>query len=265
MESARKNTTGADRAASRDATARFSDRVRDYVRWRPGYPHALLNALEREAGLSERSVVADVGSGTGISSELLLESGCTVFAVEPNADMRMAAEAKLGDHPRFRSVAGTAEATNLPGGRVDLISAGQAFHWFDPKAARAEFTRILRPGGHIALFWNTRDVEATAFLRAYEALLQAFGTDYDAVDHRRVGPEHLKRFFRGPYLTFTFPNEQVLDFDGLKGRLLSSSYTPAPGHPQHAPMLEDLYRIFETHEVAGSVRLLYVTELHVGT
>lgn len=251
--------------ASSDSTQRFSSRVQDYVRYRPGYPRALLDTLRVEAGLSADSIVADVGSGTGISTELLLRAGCRVFAVEPNDAMRAAAERRLGGEPRFHSVAGTAEATTLPEADVDLIAAGQAFHWFDPRAARAEFTRILRSDGSVALFWNVRNTEATPFLREYEALLQEFGTDYRAVDHRNVGPERLRDFFAGGYRTFSFPNEQVLDFDGLRGRLTSSSYVPGPEHPRREPMLRELKRLFDAHQEDGVVRFVYLAELHLGS
>lgn len=247
-----------------DPTRRFSGRVADYVRYRPGYPEALLRALVEEAGLVPGSVVADVGSGTGISTELLLRAGGEVFAVEPNAEMRGAAEERLAGHPRFHSVAGTAEATTLPGGSVDPVVAGQAFHWFDRERFRAECRRILRPGGRVALFWNARRTEATPFLRDYEALLRRFGTDYERVDHLRLGPADFDPFFGGPYESRRFPNEQVFDLEGLRGRLLSSSYTPGPGHPDHEPMLAELRRLFDRHQRAGRVRFEYDTELHLG-
>lgn len=251
-----------------DPTRRFSDRVANYVRYRPGYPEALLRALAEEAGLGPGKAVADVGSGTGISSELLLRPGCEVYAVEPNAEMRAAAEERLDGEPRFHSVDGTAEATTLPDASVDLVTAGQAFHWFDVERTRAEFARILcgapRAPGQVALFWNSRRTDASPFLRAYEDLLQRFGTDYREVDHLNVGPETLAPFFGGPYESRTFPNHQDFDLEGLRGRLLSSSYAPGPGHPDHEPMLSELRRIFDRHQEAGRVRFVYDTELYLG-
>jgi SAM-dependent methyltransferase len=237
------------------------------VRYRPGYPEALLRALEAEAGLGPGTGVADVGSGTGISTALLLRSGAEVWAVEPNPEMRRAAEERLGGEPRFHSVAGTAEATTLPGASADLVAAGQAFHWFDRERFRAECVRILRGAPHpgrVALFWNSRRTESTPFLRAYEALLRSFGTDYERVDHTRLGREVFAAFFGGPYESRRFDNHQVFDLQGLRGRLLSSSYTPAPGHPGHEPMLDELRRIFDRHQEEGRVRLEYDTELHLG-
>ena len=247
-----------------DPTARFSDRVADYVRYRPGYPPAMVNALLDRAALAPGAAVADVGSGTGISTAPLLDRGLTVYAVEPNAPMRQAAEDHLGDRPGFRSVDGTAEATTLPDASVNAVVAGQAFHWFDEETARREFARVLRPGGAVALFWNEWLVSQTPFLRAYEDLLLRYGTDYAQIDHRQVDAARLARFFGGPFETLAFPNEQAFDLDGLRGRLLSASYVPAADHPDRAPMLDALGALFDRHAEGGRVRLLYTTLLYVG-
>jgi SAM-dependent methyltransferase len=247
-----------------DSTTRFSNRVADYCRYRPAYPDALLIVLQREIGFSRASIIADIGSGTGISSELLLRIGCTVFAVEPNAEMRRAAEARLGNEPRFRSVAARAEATTLADRSVDAVTAGQAFHWFAAREARAEFVRILRPGGMAALFWNTRRTEGSPFVNAYERLLRQFATDYLQVNHRNVSAPDLGAFFGGGYEARVFPNAQIFDFDGLRGRLLSSSYAPGPQHPDHARMLAALRHVFDAHHENGRVRMEYDTELFFG-
>lgn len=247
-----------------DSTLRFSDRVADYARFRPGYPDGLVHALQEDPGLTPTWTVADVGSGTGLSSIPFLDLGCTVLGVEPNAEMRAAAEHALGHDSRFQSVAGTAEATTLPDRSVDLVVAAQAFHWFRPADAAREFVRVLRPDGRVALVWNARRADSTPFLRGYEDLLQRYGTDYQAVGHRGVGRDALAAFFDGPFSKRTFDNEQRLDLDGLTGRLLSSSYTPPPGHPDHHPMLAALRRLFETHEAGGYVTIEYDTELYVG-
>ncbi len=247
-----------------DSTARFSDRVADYVRCRPTYPNALRDALVHEVGVSPASIVADIGSGTGISTALLLGTGCTVFAVEPNAEMRRAAEARLGQEPRFRSVVGRAEATTLADRSVDVVTAGQAFHWFSVPETRAELLRILRPAGKVALFWNTRRSEGTPFLGAYERLLKQFGTDYAQVQHRKVGASVLQAFFGGAFESRVFFTAQTLDYDGLLGRLLSSSYAPGPAHPDYARMVAVLQEIFDTHQENGRVRMEYDTELFFG-
>ena len=245
-----------------DATSRFSNRVEDYVKYRPGYPAGVVEALRRQGALPDGAVVADVGSGTGIFSEMLLATGCTVYGVEPNVAMRQAAERLLGKEPRFQSLEGTAEATNLPTGSVDLVAAAQAFHWFNPAAARTEFRRVLRPGGWVALVWNHRRYDATAFLRDYEALLQDFGTDYREVRRQELDPARVRDFVGSDEVTrTTLDNSQRLDFGGLRGRLLSSSYAPAPGHPKHEPMLVRLEQIFSRHQQDGAVSLDYDTEV----
>lgn len=243
---------------------RFSDRVENYVRYRPGYPQEIISLLQDEAGLTPKSIIADIGSGTGISAEFFLKAGCTVHAVEPNGDMRAAAERLLSRHPNFHSVSACAQATTLPDHSIDLIVAAQAFHWFNTPATRAEFTRILKPGSHISLIWNERKLDSTPFLHAFEQLLLTFGTDYAQIRHENVNAAALSSFFSGPYATHTFPNEQRFDFEGLKGRLLSSSYAPGPGQPRHDQMIAELRRIFDAHQVAGQVCFEYDTRVHLG-
>ena len=190
-----------------DTTERFSDRVADYVKYRPSYPQSLVAALEARHGWDPAKIVlADVGSGTGISSRLFLERGYAVHGVEPNVDMRRAAERDLASYPRFVSVAGTAEQTTLDAGSVDAVLAAQAFHWFDPVRARQEFARILRPSGVVVLLWNERRVEG-AFLEAYEAVLQELSTDYGAVDHRNAQKHVANLFGEGGYQTLSAPND----------------------------------------------------------
>jgi SAM-dependent methyltransferase len=248
-----------------DPTTRFSDRVEDYVRYRPGYPREVVEALEEEAGLHPGAAVADVGAGTGIFSALLLERGAEVFAVEPNDAMRAAAESALGADPRFHSIAATAEETTLAAGSVDLVVAAQAFHWFDLDRARAEFGRILKPGAPVAIVWNRRRDRSSPFLEGYERLLHRFGTDYAQVDHRQVDALALLRFFGGSFEARSFPSSQTLDRDGVRGRLLSSSYAPPAGHPDHLPMLAALDRLLDEHAGDGTVSIDYDTQLYFGT
>jgi SAM-dependent methyltransferase len=248
-----------------DATQRFSDRVADYAAHRPGYPAALYEFLWERVGLRRGSVVADVGYGTGNFFEPLLERGCAGFGVEPNEAMRREAERALAPrYPSFHSVAGTAEATTLPERSVDLVVAAQAFHWFDPAKAAAECRRILRPGARAAMVWNKRETDTSPFLRDYEALLNEFGTDYAAVRHDRNETDRLAQFFARGYERVTFPNAQHLDLAGLRGRLLSSSYTPAAGAPRRAPMRAALDAVFDRHQRDGTVSIDYETELYLG-
>ena len=247
-----------------DTIGRFNERVANYIAYRPKYPAAVAEFLREELGLSAASVVADVGSGTGILSELLLREGCTVFAVEPNEAMRAAAEKLLQAYPNFKSVSGTAEATTLADGSVDFVTAGQAFHWFDGARARVEFRRILKPDGWVALIWNMRQTDTTPFLRDYEKLLRDFGMDYAQVNCEQLPEERIADFFAGAYSQRAFANEQVFDYDGVRGRLLSSSYVPLAGHPNHEPMLAELRRIFDLHQRDGQVTIEYDTKVFYG-
>jgi SAM-dependent methyltransferase len=244
---------------------RFSDRVADYVRYRPTYPAALRETLRDRAGLGPASAVADVGSGTGIFTRLLLGVAGRVFAVEPNAAMRAAAEAELGVLPGFTSIAGSAEATGLPDQSVGLVTCAQAFHWFDPIATRREFQRILAPAGGCALIWNTA-VRTGAFAQGYEEIKERFGTDFGAVRHEHLTSEERFGPFFGPagWERLAFANAQVLDWPGLRGRLLSSSYAPAAGQPGHGPMLAALRELFDRCQEDGAIRMEYTTELFFG-
>ena len=248
-----------------DPTQRFSTRVDNYLRYRPSYPPQVLNLLREECGLTPDSIVADVGSGTGILSELLLRNGNTVFAIEPNREMREAAERLLAQYERFHSIDGTAEATGLPYRSVHFVTAGQAFHWFDHDRARVEFARILERGGWAVLVWNDRRTDSTPFLREYQQLLHDHAPEYGQVTHKNVGPEDFARFFGpGGYRTATFPNHQLFDFDGLRGRLLSSSYAPEPGQPGHDNMLSRLRELFDAHQQDGKVTFEYETQVFFG-
>ncbi len=241
-----------------DSVSRFSDRVADYVRCRPSYPSGIVDLLQRECGLGANSTVADIGSGTGILTRLLLDSGASVYAVEPNAAMRAAAGQWLGAEPRFHSVTGAAEQTNLDSRSCDLVTAGQAFHWFDRARARAEFQRILRPPGWVALVWNERRTGGSPFLSGYEDILHRWGLDYEKVAATYPDPEALAPFFAPAALrSASFLNLQSLDLDGLRGRLLSASYAPRTPHPHYQPMIDDLERLFTHHQRDGRVELVY--------
>lgn len=248
----------------KDATQRFSSRVDNYVRYRPGYPQEVIELLKDECRLTQESVIADIASGTGIFTRLLLENGNRVFGVEPNADMRRAGEELLASCPTFTSVDGKAEATTLPAASVDLVTAAQAAHWFDREKARAEFVRILKPGGWTVLVWNERLTDTTLFLRAYERLLVAYGTDYQDVRHERTTDEIADFFAPAQFETRRFPMNQDFDYPALEGRLLSSSYTPSSDQPNYLPMLRELRRIFDDHQENGRVQVKYETRAFYG-
>jgi SAM-dependent methyltransferase len=245
-----------------NATSRFSDRVENYIRYRPGYPPEALEALKSECGLNASHVIADIASGTGIWTRTLLENGSRVLAVEPNPDMRQAGERLLSDFSNFVSVSGSAEDTTLADNSVDFVTAAQAAHWFDRNRARAEFVRILKPGGWLVLLWNERLVDTTFFLRDYEQLLLSFGTDYEDVRHERTTDAVNEFFDPLPFQEKTFTIRQEFDYEGLEGRLLSSSYAPGPDHPKHELMLKELHRIFDRRNVSGRVAFVYNTRLY---
>ena len=251
--------------ATRNPTTRFSDRVENYIKYRPGYPPGVIASLKEHCGLTPETIIADVGSGTGILTKLLLDNGNRVIGIEPNAAMREAAERLLEEERNFTSLAGSAEETGLPSASVDCIIAGQAFHWFDRPRAKAEFQRILKPAGWVVLVWNERETDTSPFLREYEALLKQYATDYHWVNHMNIDPEILREFYAPATVECDhFQNSQSFDFEGLKGRCLSSSYSPNAGQPGHAEMLASLETIFHRYQTGGKVDFTYQTSVYRG-
>jgi len=248
----------------RSAASRFTGRVHDYERGRPGYPAELYDALVEHTGIAPGAVVVDLGSGTGLSSAPLVERGFRVVAIEPNDEMRAAAAARFAGWEGFSTRDGSAEATGLAAGSADLALAAQAFHWFDPAATRAELLRVLRPPAPVALVWNARRAVGTPFVEDYEQLLLDYGTDYTSVGHRGIGGERLSAFFQRAFVTLRFVNRQALDRAGLQARLLSSSYVPGRGEPRHEEMMIALDRLFDRRQEDGRVTLDYDTELYLG-
>jgi SAM-dependent methyltransferase len=248
----------------RPPTARFSDRVENYIRYRPGYPSPVLELLRIECGLKPGHVIADVASGTGAFTRLLLENSNRVFAVEPNAEMRGAGTRLLAVFPEVTWVAGTAEETRLPSASVDFVTAAQAAHWFDRQRSRAEFVRILKPGGWCVLIWNERQTESTPFLREYEQLLLTYGTDYKEVRHEKTAATISEFFAPALCQERVYRLRQRFDYEGVAGRLLSSSYAPLEDHPGHGPMMGDLKRIFGAHAERGVVEFEYNTRVFFG-
>lgn len=242
-------------------TQRFSNRVNNYVKYRPSYPTAVLTCLQEECGLVETAVIADIGSGTGILARLFLQNGNRVLGVEPNKEMREAGEAFLAEFPRFTSVNGTAEATTLPDNSVDFVTAGQAAHWFDREKSLPEFQRILRPGGTVALVWNTMAFDASPFMQGYGQLMQRyFANKPDRQDELRGG---VLDYLGARAQMRTFPHEWPYDLAGITGGLLSSSYAPLAGDPRHEPMLAELAELFAANVAGdGRIRVLFTTELY---
>lgn len=247
-----------------DSLNRFSNRVDNYIKYRPGYPAAILRFLKEKELLNENSIVADIGSGTGISAELFLRNGNAVYGLEPNKEMREAGERLLKDYSRFNSIAAAAEDTTLTDHSIDLIVAGQAFHWFDKEKCRTEFKRILRPGGTVVLMWNDRRTDTTQFLQAYEDFIKMFATDYLQVNHKNIDEKIFNSFFTGDYQMESFLNYQYFDYEGLKGRILSSSYMPDESHADFDYMLYVLRKIFNRFAEDGKVTIEYDTKIYYG-
>jgi SAM-dependent methyltransferase len=246
-----------------DSKQRFSNRVADYVLHRPGYPPALIGVLQQQCRLTQQQVIADIGSGTGILSKLFLDHGNRVFGVEPNSEMRAAGEEFLRDYKNFTSIAAEAESTKLTDASVDFVAAGQAFHWFQPEAARREFRRILTPDGWVVIVWNDRRSDESPFSRQYEELLHRYGTDYARIKASYPDANRVQKFFgQDTFGARELANHQLFDFPALLGRLKSSSYIPQEDHPHFSSMLADLQRVFNESQQDGVVRMEYITRIY---
>jgi SAM-dependent methyltransferase len=250
-------------------TQRFSSRVDAYVAARPGYPQALASYLLDACALKAKATVADIGGGTGLSSRVLLNAGLRVIGVEPNDPMRRTSESLLAGYANFSTARGAAEATTLPSASVDFAFAGQAFHWFEAAAFRAELQRILKPGAQLALAWNIR-AKTGPFTAAYDAVLQRFSEEYRnkySFEDQGISLEEKHRekmaavFGHAGWTARFFENLQSLDREGLVARANSASYAPPPGHADHQPMTQALYALFDTHQHAGMVALPMTTWL----
>jgi SAM-dependent methyltransferase len=247
-----------------EPTKRFSNRVDNYVKYRPRYPSEIIPLLKTACGLTSKSVIADIGSGTGFLSELFLRHGNPVIGVEPNAEMRAAGEQLLSNYSNFTSIIGTAEATTLSDSSVDFVTAGQAFHWFDREATRREFARILKPDGWAVIVWNTFAVERSELVKGYDDVLLRYGTDYRDV-RREIEDSDIASFFApSGCKTARFDFQQTFDWEAFKGRLLSASYAPQAGEPNYEPMLDELRQVFEANQRDGKVVFDYDTEVFYG-
>jgi len=248
-----------------DAKQRFSNRVADYVRYRPSYPHALIELLQSACGLRKSHAIADIGSGTGLLTKLFLENGNGVFAVEPNAEMRAAGEEFLAEYPNLTSVNGSAEATTLADASVNFVTAGQAFHWFEPAETRKEFARILQPGGWVVVVWQDRSMTSDKFAEAYEGVLHRYGKDYKSVRASYPQKDTIRGFSgHDDFSLRDLPNQQAFDWDGICGRLRSSSYAPVEGDVNFAPLMSELRKDFDAYQENGIVRMKYSVHVYFG-
>jgi len=246
-------------------TQRFSKRVADYERWRPAYPAALTQWLCEHCDLKAGDAVADIGCGTGLFARDLLAAGLKVYGVEPNAAMRAVAERSFAASPSFVSCDGRAEATTLASASLRLITAAQAFHWFDTPCARREFMRILQSGGSVALIWNVRRIDSP-FLQAYENMLRQLAPDYGKLGMPQQAsiPQINALFAAQRYQQQTFKYVQRFDGEGLRRRLLSSSYVPAAGQPGYAEIVAACDALFAENARDGVVEFPYDTRVFLG-
>jgi ubiquinone/menaquinone biosynthesis C-methylase UbiE len=245
-----------------DPTQRFSGRASSYARARPGYPQELFDHLFAVRALYKGCTVADLGAGTGIFSELLLRHGMTVYAIEPNQEMRAVAEARLAGVDGFKIVVGSAEQTTLAEQSVDAITAAQAFHWFDIEPTRREAARILRPGGQVIMVWNNRDKEIDAFNRAYSSLVERFAKNKEEIDSLRKNPE--ERFYPSGYHHAQFRHSKEYELESLECLITSASYMPKPGDPDFQQMIQELRELFKEFQEEGKVAMKYVTDCYHG-
>jgi ubiquinone/menaquinone biosynthesis C-methylase UbiE len=250
-----------------DTYSQYSRTVEYYRRYRPRYPQTLIEWLKAECALSPAQVIADIGSGTGQMTELLLKHGNPVYAIEPNVDMRRVAEQELHAYPRLTSLGATAEATTLPDHSVHLITVGNAFHWFNHQRTREEFLRILVPHGWVVLAWNLERNNGSPFAIAFEQFWQKY-IDPTARFQRfseRKRPDYLTQFFGAENIKETsLDNYQVCDFDALKGVTLSTLKAPQPEESRYPVMLAELEALFNQYQENGAVTLEYDTAIAYG-
>jgi SAM-dependent methyltransferase len=247
-----------------DLFRRFSDRVEDYIQYRPGYPLQIVHFLEQNNFLPSNAHIADIGSGTGLSSQIFLDAGYRVTGVEPNDEMRKASEVLLAAYPDFTAVKGNAHASTMPDASVDMIVCAQAFHWLDRKLAAHEFRRILKPNGHVLLMWNDRDL-SSPFMKAYEKIIDQHATDYNEMNHLLITDDIIDDWYAdGIQLKSTFPFSQQFDLAGLTGRTSSCSYMPNRGAKGYMEMEKDIASLFHQYQQDGIVIFACTTRIYIG-
>jgi len=245
----------------KDNYSRFTDKVQDYIKYRPQYPEQVFAFIEKQFGIDNRGIVADIGSGTGISTEPFLKKGYAVYGVEPNAEMRDAAKELLQDYPNFKSIDGTAENTTLDSSSVDLVYCGQSFHWFDMEVCKKEFQRILKENGNVALVWNERDPDAP-LIQEYEKILFDLIPEYTYVHHRDMDKDALAPFYAPKEIqVYIVNNPQYYTLDEMKGRLRSSSFAPKGGKELDKVLLA-IEQLFAKYEKDDVVEFSYKTMVY---
>lgn len=254
-------------------TARFSNRVEDYAKYRPHYPSALLEMIRATLPISERTVIADIGAGTGIFTQCLLDLDTWIYGVEPNDAMRAYAEKDSIFHKTIENteiekvefVKGTSKDTTLESNSVDLITVAQAFHWFEPNETKNEFLRILKENGYVMILWNDRKIADSGFSFEYEEILRTHCTEYSVVTHKNLDESYIRSFYE-PYTCtrFDYDNTQKVDFDSLFGRAKSSSYVPISDAAFMERIETELRSLFDRYQNNNTVDFEYVTTVYIG-
>lgn len=248
-----------------DSKQLFSGRADHYARWRPSYPGPLVDALLGLVFPKENPVIADIGAGTGIFSELLLSRGAVVYGVEPNFDMRETAKRELQRFERFYPVAGSAEHTGLEDQSVDGVSVAQAFHWFDPVKFREECRRILKPGGRVALVWNFLDDSAPVVRENNRLCKEICQKNVETLAGSAMLQEMCRCFFHdGRYTFIRHPNDFSCDREGFLGLSLSSSYAPKQGEEHYTRFVEALGSLFDRYQTDGRLILPNYAHCYIG-
>jgi SAM-dependent methyltransferase len=246
---------------TQDNTQRFTNKSDNYVKYRPHYPKEIIPFLVKTIGLTQQFAIADLGSGTGISTELFINNGNRVYAIEPNRDMRQAAEVFFKGNPLFKSVDATAENTTLDAHSIDLILAGQAFHWFDKSKTKEEARRILKPNHYFVVLYNDRDTD-TPFQYGYENVLNEYQLIYDKIKEREIA---LKQFFSpSGYDVKQFKHSRLLDLEGVLGLFKSSSYIPEKSDKRYPFVMEKITKVFNANAKNGLAELAYKSTLYYG-
>ena len=248
-----------------ETTEKFTGKSEIYAKYRPGYPAACIDYLLEAVGIEKGGTVADIGAGTGILTGQLLARGLRVYAVEPNGDMRAAAERAFGGKPGFIPVAAPAEDTGLEGGCTGLVTAAQAFHWFDREKFKKECARILKPGAGVALMWNSRD-PASGLVQENAEICRRFCPAFNGFSgDPQQDPSVFRAFFRdGKYECRTFRNDIMFDLDGFIGRNLSASYAPAAADAGCEPFVEALTQLFGKYADGGRMLMPNMTRSYFG-
>lgn len=247
-----------------DNTKLFSGKAEDYSRARPGYANEFIEYLYNKIGINKKSVIADIGSGTGKFSRYLLDMGSRVFCVEPNEDMRKISERELSSYSNFISVIGEAGNTTLKDNSMDFITVAQAFHWFDIEKFRLESRRILKPRGKVILVWNSRDINNIVNKVSYE-IYKRYCTDFNGLSGGIIKDDaRIDKFFYSRYERIEFENNLHYNRENFIRRSLSSSYSLNPDDEKYDEYIKEIENVFDKYSCDGIIEIGNNTVGYIG-